>query len=393
MARKAEEARRAAAAEEHTEEEIREADAGRDQLREDSVRGEPTIAQLQEQVRQLRAVLTEREEIDKRRDRLAAEEASLTQRRAVLTAAQRLSEPAPRGLGADRSVETSRSADRTTRGRVTDEDDCPITDPPAYQVLLLTVTQYLLRKLLLDFVVDVPKLSPPELHVALQALLIAAPAVVSNVRPATFYDVIALISLVEAHCASFTSSMPRTVQNAAQAYMTGLIRSMRGLLNAALKTLDGDDRLVASCAVAFLLEVQDTPALSLNLERILKDSVSAVVKIWNDSTQRDLMKTALADRKCRQAAELLPTQPAYQLPYQSQPPPPGLTTNASPPNRAVFGTLPKLGHLPCRWPAVRDACARCGKGSLPGSIAHRAAQCQADPAEIDNWIRNGVPVA
>ena len=255
------------------------------------------------------------------------------------------------------------------------------------------MTRYLLRKLLLDFAVDVPKLSPPELHVALQALLIAAPAVLSNVRPATFYDVIALIGLVEAHCANFTGSMPRTVQNAAQAHMTGVLRRMRGILNAALKTLDNDDRLVASCAVAFLLEVQDTPALTLDLVAILERSLSGVMRIWNDSTQRELIREALSDRKCRQACELLPTQPAYQL-HQAQPPPPGLTTNASPPNRAVFGTLPGLGNLPCRWPpAGRDACARCGKGSQPGSIAHRAAQCHANPAEIDNWIRNGVPVA
>jgi hypothetical protein len=255
------------------------------------------------------------------------------------------------------------------------------------------VTQYLLRKLLLDFAVDVPKLASPELHVALQALLIAAPSVVSNRRPATFYDVLALVGLVESHCVYFTGSMPRHVQNSAQAHWTTVLRRMRSLLNSTLTSLDNDDDLVASCAVAFLHEVQDTPALSLDLVAILQNSVDKVLQIWHTSTQRELINTALANRKLRQAADQLATQPAYQPLYQCQPPPPGLTTNASPPNRAVFGTLPSLGNLPCRWPAVRDACARCGKGSLPGSIAHRAAQCQADPAEIDNWIRNGVPVA
>ena len=278
------------------------------------------------------------------------------------------------------------------RAGVTDDDDCPITDPPAWRVLLSTVTRYLLRKLLLDFAVDVPKLSPPELHVALQALLIAAPAVLSNVRPATFYDVLALIGLVEAHCANFTSSMPRNLQNAAQAHMTYVLRRMRGILNAALKTLDNDGRLVASCAVAFLLEVQNTPTLTLDLVAILEESVNRVMNIWNESTQRELIRSALADRKCRQAAALLPTQPAYQHPYQGQPPPPGVGTSEVLPS-GIIGTLPSLGNLPCRWPALKDACARCGKGMFPGAIGHRAANCHANPAEIENWIRNGVPVA
>ena len=142
----AEAARRGAGGDDPTEDELRAADQGRNQRGGDS-----SIAELQEKVRRLQELLDEKLRLDQTRSQLNEEEAVLTRRQVVLTAARSLSAAAPRGLNADRSVETSRSADRMPRAGVTDDDDCPITDPPAWRGLLSTVTRYVLRKLLLDF--------------------------------------------------------------------------------------------------------------------------------------------------------------------------------------------------------------------------------------------------
>jgi hypothetical protein len=41
---------------------------------------------------------------------------------------------------------------------------------------------------------------------------------------------------------------------------------------------------------------------------------------------------------------------------------------------------------------IMSACMLCGKGSVPGSIGHRSDQCQAQPAERDQWIRQKIAV-
>jgi hypothetical protein len=89
--------------------------------------------------------------------------------------------------------------------------------------------------------------------------------------------------------------------------------------------------------------------------------------------------------------------------YLVPPPPPGLGYQSSP------APIPPMIGLPdqtysqrlrrwIRYPrdsvhnVIMSACMLCGKGSVPGSIGHRSDQCQAQPAERDQWVQQKIAV-
>ena len=89
---------------------------------------------------------------------------------------------------------------------------------------------------------------------------------------------------------------------------------------------------------------------------------------------------------------------------QSRPvhPPPGLGFNSPAPIPPMIG-LPDQTYSQrlrrwIRYPrdaynnVIMSACMLCGKGSVPGSIGHRSDQCQAQPAERDQWIQQKIAV-
>ena len=89
---------------------------------------------------------------------------------------------------------------------------------------------------------------------------------------------------------------------------------------------------------------------------------------------------------------------------QSHPvhPPPGLGFNSPAPIPPMIG-LPDQTYSQrlrrwIRYPrdaynnVIMSACMLCGKGSVPGSIGHRSDQCQAQPAERDQWIQQKIAV-
>ena len=88
---------------------------------------------------------------------------------------------------------------------------------------------------------------------------------------------------------------------------------------------------------------------------------------------------------------------------QSHPvPPPGLGFNSPAPVPPMIG-LPDQTYSQrlrrwIRYPrdavhnVIMSACMLCGKGSVPGSIGHRSDQCQAQPAERDQWVQQKIAV-
>jgi hypothetical protein len=84
------------------------------------------------------------------------------------------------------------------------------------------------------------------------------------------------------------------------------------------------------------------------------------------------------------------------------PPPPGLGFHSPAPIPPMIG-LPDQTYSQrlrrwIRYPrdavhnVIMSACMLCGKGSVPGSMGHRSDQCQAQPAERDQWIQQKIAV-
>jgi hypothetical protein len=85
------------------------------------------------------------------------------------------------------------------------------------------------------------------------------------------------------------------------------------------------------------------------------------------------------------------------------PPPPGLNFHSTPAPVPPMIGLPDQTYSQrlrrwIRYPrdavhnVIMSACMLCGKGSVPGSIGHRSDQCQAQPAERDQWIQQKIAV-
>ena len=95
--------------------------------------------------------------------------------------------------------------------------------------------------------------------------------------------------------------------------------------------------------------------------------------------------------------------PAQLQPPLAQQPPPGFSFQSSPAPVPPMVGLPDQTYSQrlrrwIRYPrdalnlVIMSACMLCGKGSVPGSAGHRSDQCQATPAERDQWVQQKIPV-
>jgi hypothetical protein len=118
-------------------------------------------------------------------------------------------------------------------------------------------------------------------------------------------------------------------------------------------------------------------------------------KLQDKQNERSVKLTFLAA-----TAAVPPVQPQ---PYPVQHTPPGLGFQSAP------APIPPMIGLPdqtynqrlrrwIRYPrdamgmVMMSACMLCGQGSLPGSVGHRADQCQATSAQRDQWIQQKIPL-
>ena len=407
--RKAEEARRAAAAEEHTEEDTREADAGHDQLRGESVRGDSDLAKLQEEVRQLRQVLKTREDIDRRREQLDKEDAVLAERREVLAAAQRLRDTATslRGLNADRADQTSRVTPVPRSVGTSAAEDVSITGvsrvASSLDVFDAMADQAAVVKAAADFVKSrfdfaassVSYLSYPSPDVNSRCFEDRLTRCIQQAQQDS-----------DPTAASLSFALGETAQ-AARCLIPGLIgERVSAQLHGQVSQLG-----IALAGIAFKMgDAADVAALSRMLVREVfrqlqtdgTDPAAFVRKRLDElriAADMRVVKHSFAPAAAAHRAQALPgvsSSPAVQ-------PPPGLGYgSALPPFPAMVGLSGQSKSDKFRrWIRYpRDAsgfvnmaaCMLCGRGSTPGSVGHRADQCNATPQQQVEWINNAIPV-
>jgi len=174
----------------------------------------------------------------------------------------------------------------------------------------------------------------------------------------------------------------------AQAFLTEITHVIRDDLAVAMRRLGGR-ALLDALAESFMDETRAATATTFCPASILRGLVAGLIKRQTHVVTKAMLAPAARAQPSPafHAAGQAYAGSSHRPQQQWAPPPP-------PPGGTAPRGIVRLHHLNCdgRFPAHASSCARCGKGSYPNSVGHRAEDCHASPQEVVMWIEHAVPV-
>jgi hypothetical protein len=273
--------------------------------------------------------------------------------------------------------------------RPEEDDDCELVRRPEVEKVLMEVLQHLIVQHLSSFKPKPVKFASPLRMYTVATISMQAPRFVVGAR--TLRDLVAVLKLVARHAADLFDTSKEKDKSAR--FMSELVVDTINHLDAALESLGGSEALLDTCVSDVVSDIRTTRA-SLDILEILERFCAFTLLAGN---QKQIVRSALtgtvqspaapAAYQHRQYPQFL--DPGHQQMQSPAPVPPpvgphshGSLTNG----RVMLRGLQVVG----RYPASRDSCALCGKGTAPGAIGHRAVECQATKEEKDNWRELGI---
>ena len=178
------------------------------------------------------------------------------------------------------------------------------------------------------------------------------------------------------------SKKGRNSYRAAQCYLTDMYNDFKVTLRLASDRLGGENPV----ELLFNEWGDDVRSADLDFFNPLELLQSSVKRVTAAQSNRLVKLQVAASAQRAFASSTGSASPAGSGNFQARiPPPPGLGFPL--PGKRHFRLLNKKG----RFPTNRDACVLCGKGELPGSQGHRAEDCGATDAEVENWVERAIP--
>jgi hypothetical protein len=178
------------------------------------------------------------------------------------------------------------------------------------------------------------------------------------------------------------SKKGRNSYRAAQCYLTDMYNDFKVTLRLASDRLGGENPV----ELLFNEWSDDVRSADLDFFNPLELLQSSVKRVTAAQSNRLVKLQVAASAQRAFASSTGSASPAGSGNFQARiPPPPGLGFPVS--GKRHFRLLNKTG----RFPTNRDACVLCGKGELPGSQGHRAEDCGATDAEVENWVERAIP--
>ena len=169
----------------------------------------------------------------------------------------------------------------------------------------------------------------------------------------------------------------------ANLYVCDIMAKVKGELDEAFLTLDGQQELIDLTFTAFLVDLRAGGDAFEPVKAVIKFMATLSNSVGNRKTKA-AMNTAFSGAQGFSPA--LQQQQHWQQQQQQQQH--GGGQQPQPQWSIEFGML-------CREPELLDgrtlqwACVKCGAGASYGARGHNAADCEASDAEIEAWVHHG----
>ena len=177
----------------------------------------------------------------------------------------------------------------------------------------------------------------------------------------------------------------------ANMYVCDTMAKIKGELDEAILTFDGQQELIDCTFTTFLVDLRSSGDAFRPVEAVIKSMASLSTSVTSKKT-----KTAI-NTACSGAQGFSPAllqqywqQPQQQQGYHQQ----QLQLQHGGGQQTQQQWSDEFGML-CREPELLDgrtlqwACVKCGAGASYGARGHNAADCEASDAEIEAWVHHG----
>ena len=185
-----------------------------------------------------------------------------------------------------------------------------------------------------------------------------------------------LLEVVQRYLPQLFSHKPSALP-VANLYVCDIMAKVKGELDDATMTFDGQQELIDLTFAAFLVDLRADGDAFKPVEAVIKRMASLCNSVVNKKTKTSI-HTAFSGAQG--------FSPAFQQQQQQQQHGGGQQPQ---PQWSI-----ELGML-CREPELLDgrtlqwACVKCGAGASYGARGHNAADCEASDAEIEAWVHHG----
>ena len=331
---------------------------------------------------------------------IAARKAAKKRRIGTGTSAKKASLKIPGLPGVTSSKQEKRKAPSSPDRSAGDESD-DLVEFPVVPVRTMRIRKevdklinWLALSALTHLPTPVPSFGPGPAHASLvlvyTASLLEMRGKINRRERPTYMTYLGVLEVVQRYLPQLLSHKPAALP-VANWYVCDTMARIKGELDEAILTFDGQQELIDCTFPTFLIALRSSGDAFRPVEAVIKSMASLSTSVTSKKT-----KTAI-NTACSGAQGFSPAflQQHWQPPqeqqgyYQQQLP---LQHGGGQQTQQQWSD--ELGML-CREPELLDgrtlqwACVKCGAGASHGARGHNAADCKASDAEIEAWVHHG----
>jgi hypothetical protein len=239
----------------------------------------------------------------------------------------------------------------------------------------------------------VPAFGPSPAHASLTlvytaALLEMRGKINPRERP-TYMTYLGLLEVVQRFLPQLLSHKPAALP-VGNLYVCDIMAKIRGELDDAILTLDGQQELIDVTFTTFLVDLRAGGHAFQPVAAVVKAMASLSTSVTNKKTKTTINAAYTGAQGSSPALQQQPQHQQQQQGYHQQQLP--LQHGGGQQTQQQWSD--ELGML-CREPELLDgrtlqwACVKCGAGASHGARGHNAADCKASDAEIEAWVHHG----
>ena len=239
----------------------------------------------------------------------------------------------------------------------------------------------------------VPSFGPSPAHASLTlvytaALLEMRGKINPRERP-TYMTYLGLLEVVQRFLPQLLSHKPAALP-VGNLYVCDIMAKIRGELDDAILTLDGQQELIDVTFTTFLVDLRAGGHAFQPVAAVVKAMASLSTSVTNKKTKTTINAAYTGAQGSSPALQQQPQHQQQQQGYHQQQLP--LQHGGGQQTQQQWSD--ELGML-CREPELLDgrtlqwACVKCGAGASHGARGHNAADCKASDAEIEAWVHHG----
>ena len=256
------------------------------------------------------------------------------------------------------------------------------------------LSNWLARSALTQLPTPVPAFGPGPAHASLvlvyTASLLEMRGKINRRERPTYMTYLSVLEVVRRYLPQLLSHKPAALP-VANLYVCDTMAKIKGELDEAILTLNGQQELIDCTFTTFLIDLRSSGDAFRPAEAVIKSMASLSTSVTSKKTKTAINTACSGDQGFSPA--LLQQhwqQPQQQQGYHQQ----QLQLQHGGEQQTQQQWSDEFGML-CREPELLDgrtlqwACVKCGAGASYGARGHNAADCEASDAQIEAWVHYG----